>query len=225
MNLSAKIILICLLLASATARSQHRCHYILSGQLTDRQNGDSLAYATIQLKETGQGTLADEHGYFVLKDICKGTYTVLVSYLGYDTLSQSITINKDVYHTFQLVPQGKEAEEIIIKEKKAPESKTELVTQDRAELSGRDLERTRGLTLGESLKSIPGVNSLQTGPAISKPMIHGLHSNRILILNNGVRQEGQQWGSEHAPEIDPFIATKISVIKGAASIRYGSDAI
>ena len=92
-------------------------------------------------------------------------------------------------------------------------------------LGGKALEAIRGLSLGESLKGIAGVNSLQTGPSISKPIIHGLYSNRILILNNGVRQEGQNWGNDHAPEIDPFIATKLTVIKGAASIRYGSDAI
>jgi iron complex outermembrane recepter protein len=75
------------------------------------------------------------------------------------------------------------------------------------------------------LKSITGVTTIQTGPTISKPMIHGLYGNRILIMNNGVRLEGQSWGAEHAPEIDPFIATKLSVIKGAASIRYGMDAV
>src|ERR1700744_6378815 len=92
-------------------------------------------------------------------------------------------------------------------------------------VGGKALEEIRGLSLGESLKSIAGVNSLQTGPSISKPVIHGVYSNRILIMNNGVRQEGQNWGNDHAPEIDPFIATKVTVIKGAASIRYGSDAI
>src|ERR1700748_828948 len=92
-------------------------------------------------------------------------------------------------------------------------------------IGGKQLEETRGLSLGESLKTIAGVNSLQTGPSISKPVIHGVYSNRILILNNGVRQEGQNWGNDHAPEIDPFVATKLSVIKGPASIRYGSDAI
>ncbi len=92
-------------------------------------------------------------------------------------------------------------------------------------LGGKALQEIRGLSLGESLKGIAGVNSLQTGPSISKPVIHGLYSNRILIMNNGVRQEGQNWGNDHAPEIDPFIATKLTVIKGAASIRYGSDAI
>jgi outer membrane receptor protein involved in Fe transport len=70
-----------------------------------------------------------------------------------------------------------------------------------------------------------GVAVLQTGSTIAKPVIHGLHSNRLLILNNGIRQEGQQWGSEHAPEIDPFIATSLKVIKGANTVRYGSGAM
>src|SRR5690606_20859395 len=60
---------------------------------------------------------------------------------------------------------------------------------------------------------------------IAKPVINGMHSNRVLIVNNGIKQEGQQWGSEHAPEIDPFIASQITVIKGAESVRYGAEAI
>ena len=101
----------------------------------------------------------------------------------------------------------------------------QLTTAIKTVLAGADLEQTRGLSLGESLKGITGVNSLQMGPGISKPVIHGVYSNRVLIMNNGVRQEGQNWGNDHAPEIDPFIASKITVVKGAASIRYGSDAI
>jgi iron complex outermembrane recepter protein len=104
-------------------------------------------------------------------------------------------------------------------------SSTPLKTVTLQTLQGVQLFQSRGETLGESLKSIPGLNSIQTGPSISKPVIHGLHSNRVLILNNGVRQEGQQWGSEHAPEIDPFTADHVTVIEGAASIRYGADAI
>jgi iron complex outermembrane receptor protein len=118
-----------------------------------------------------------------------------------------------------------ESNQVEVVGKKSNSNNYYTETQKIESIKTKDLDRTRGLSLGESLKQIPGVNSIQTGPSISKPMIHGLHSNRILILNNGVRQEGQQWGSEHAPEIDPFVATKLSVIKGAASIRYGSDAI
>ena len=92
-------------------------------------------------------------------------------------------------------------------------------------LSGRELEETRGLSLGESLKKLSGVSSIQTGPNVSKPVIHGLFGSRILILNNGIRHEAQQWGDEHAPEIDPLNAEEMKVVKGAAGVRYGSDAI
>ena len=92
-------------------------------------------------------------------------------------------------------------------------------------ISGADLDKTRGQTLGESLKGVTGVTTLQTGSSIAKPVIHGLHSNRVLIMNNGIRQEGQQWGAEHAPEIDPFIASEITVIKDASAIKYGTDAL
>jgi len=138
---------------------------------------------------------------------------------------RQITFNKNIISDFMMMSDEIQVQEVVIKDTKRKEEKRELITQQTSELKGKELDRTRGLSLGESLRSIPGVNSIQTGPSISKPIIHGLHSNRILILNNGVRQESQQWGSEHAPEIDPFIATRISVIKGAASIRYGSDAI
>jgi iron complex outermembrane recepter protein len=107
----------------------------------------------------------------------------------------------------------------------AHRSEARQLLQNQAELTGAALQATRGQSLGESLKNMTGLYSIQTGPTISKPVIHGLHSNRILILNNGVRQEGQQWGSEHAPEVDPFVASRLTVIKGAATIRYGSDAI
>ena len=75
------------------------------------------------------------------------------------------------------------------------------------------------------LEEVNGIRTLKTGNSIAKPIIHGLHSNRVLILNNSIRQEGQQWGAEHAPEIDPFVSNSISVIKGASAIKYGFDAI
>jgi iron complex outermembrane receptor protein len=105
------------------------------------------------------------------------------------------------------------------------EKKMSAVSQTSSLLSKEDLSVLHGRPLGESLKEIPGVSAIQTGPSIFKPVIHGLHSQRILILNNGIRQEGQQWGIEHAPEVDPFIASSLEVVKGAETVRYGSDAI
>ncbi|MBO9593072.1 MAG: TonB-dependent receptor [Niabella sp.] len=92
-------------------------------------------------------------------------------------------------------------------------------------LSGNALSSRSGQSLAQVLQDVPGVSMIQTGTTITKPVINGLHGNRILILNNGVKQEGQQWGAEHAPEIDPAIAGTISVIKGAAGVRYGAEAL
>jgi iron complex outermembrane receptor protein len=111
--------------------------------------------------------------------------------------------------------------EVKILIRKTPSSKTHVSST----LSGKQLDEVRGSSLGESIKDIPGVALLQTGGTISKPVIHGLHSSRIVLLNNGVKLEGQQWGAEHAPELDPFTARSIHIIKGAESIRYGSEAM
>jgi len=111
--------------------------------------------------------------------------------------------------------------EVKVKGRHAPASNTHVITT----LSSAALEKTRGGTLADALGKVAGLSILKTGSSIGKPVIHGLHSNRVLILNNGNRLEGQQWGAEHAPEIDPFIADRMHVIKGAESIRYGAEAI
>jgi iron complex outermembrane receptor protein len=109
-----------------------------------------------------------------------------------------------------------------------------IITQERSaiseihtakQLTTKQIAQTRGESLANALLAINGISALQTGVGVSKPIIGGLHSNRILVLNNGIRQEGQQWGVEHAPEIDPFVAQNISVIKGAGAVRYGYDAL
>jgi iron complex outermembrane recepter protein len=99
------------------------------------------------------------------------------------------------------------------------------VSQSSSSLQGKALDRRRGLSLGDALQAMPGVTVVHTGSTLAKPAIRGLNGNRIVILNNGVRQEGQQWGSEHAPEIDPYLASKLTVIQGASSVRYGADAL
>ena len=91
---------------------------------------------------------------------------------------------------------------------------------------GQDKIRAEGnKNLAEVLESVSGVSVLKNGSGIAKPVIHGLFGNRVTILNNGLVQAGQQWGNDHAPEIDPFVADHISVVKGAGSLEYGSSAL
>lgn len=118
-------------------------------------------------------------------------------------------------------PAAIQLKEVGVKGGQKQRPKTSISTT----LNQRELELSKGGTLAETLTAVSGVSMLKSGATISKPVIHGLHSNRILILNNGIRLEGQQWGAEHAPEIDPAIATRIQVVKGAESVRYGAEAL
>ena len=89
-----------------------------------------------------------------------------------------------------------------------------------------DLLHTSSLNVIDALgKLVPGVSSISTGPAISKPVIRGLGYNRVVTVHDGVRQEGQQWGDEHGIEIDEYSIQKVEVLKGPASLFYGSDAM
>lgn len=92
-------------------------------------------------------------------------------------------------------------------------------------ISSSEIHRAAGSSLATLLERISGVSSLSTGTTVSKPVIHGMHGNRILIINNGARQTGQQWATDHAPEVDINESGNILVIKGADGVRYGSDAL
>ena len=215
----------CFLFLGLFARAQNpSCSLVLRGTL---RSGDTarIPYAavTVFLPAKDRHVTPDDNGRFSFDSLCRGPLHIVISYVGYRTIDTTLAFNGKVGYAFQLVGQTQELTGVIVTALRLKKSELNVVVADT--LGGKALQEVRGLSLGESLKSVAGVNSLQTGPSISKPIIHGVYSNRILIMNNGVRQEGQNWGNDHAPEIDPFIATKLTVIKGAASIRYGSDAI
>ncbi len=204
----------------AAAEFSQDCGLTLSGKVLDHDSGEKLIGATVYIAELERAAVADTYGNYHFHHLCSGTYTVKVTYVGYEAESYTVRLTTSTVRNLELHldPEMLGAVEIVGTRIAEQAQTTQLLT-------GRELAETRGLSLGESLKRLPGVSTLQTGPTISKPVIHGMHSNRILLLNNGVRQEGQQWGAEHAPEIDPFNASLIKVIKGAAGVRYGADAI
>ena len=196
------------------------CNCTLKGIVHEKDIHQSVAGAIIYLKGTNISTFTDGNGKYYFKNLCQGQYTLICQAVGFQKVEVIVNLTLAHNEDFSLEDKDEHLQEVIVSGKKI-----ENLFQPKNSLEGQALEQTRGQSLGESLKSIAGVTTLQTGSSISKPIIHGMHSNRILILNNGIRQEGQQWGSEHAPEIDPFVAKKITVIKGAAGVRYGSDAI
>lgn len=202
------------------AFAQTHCDCFIQGKVVDNISKQPIVGAVILVKELNKGTSTDINGFYKISNICQGKYTIVGRIVGYEEKSYTINLEHGAEQDIKLSETELHLANIDIKAKKI-----ENLTQNKSTLENAALDQTRGQSLGESLKQISGVTTLQTGSSISKPVIHGMHSNRVLILNNGVRQEGQQWGSEHAPEIDPFVAKKITVLKGAAGVRYGSDAI
>ncbi len=198
------------------------CFYQLSGQVYSADNQGGLPSAHLFIEEIKKATVTDNHGHFQYDKLCKGVYYLQVSFLGYETQRLQVQIDTSLFLRIRLEESSIFLETVTIRAERLPVLQTgQSVTQ----LTEIELDKAKGKNLAETLKMLTGVSALQTGNSISKPVIHGLHSNRVLILNNGIRQEGQQWGAEHAPEIDPFIAQDIAVVKGAAGVRYGSDAI
>ena len=196
------------------------CKLVLSGLVIDASNNAPLDKAVVEIKELRLKYVTDIKGQYHFYDLCAGNYTIVVNHISCDSVVLKTAVQRNQIKNFRLPHSFNQLETVSVRSKKDL-----MVNTIREELSAKAIEKTRGQSLGEILKQVNGVAVLQTGSTIFKPVIHGLHSQRILLVNNGVRLESQQWGTDHAPEIDPFIADKFTVLKGAGALRYGSDAI
>lgn len=223
MNKAWLAILLLGFIVAKSSWAQQNCNSSLRGHVVSSEDGTSIPFATIIIKGTTERVaISDERGEYLFENLCERSLQVSVRFVGFVSFQDTILIKPGTNElNFRLQEDVTELSEVTIEE----EGIEEIATISRAEINALELDKTAGESLGKSLSGLSGVNMLQTGPTIAKPIIHGLHSNRILILNNGIRQEGQQWGQEHAPEIDPFVANNLRLIKGAAAVKYGSDAI
>ncbi|WP_310588440.1 TonB-dependent receptor [Larkinella terrae] len=211
-------ILVCILCPTF---AQEPCDCFIKGVVLDKDSRQPIPGAAVFIKELQKGTVSDADGHYRIDQLCQGQYTLISRILGYREIAQSVTLVHTSEQNVLLTEDDIHLKDVDVTAQRTAALSSQMVSQ----LEGKSLDQTRGQSLGDALRNITGVTTLQTGSSIAKPVIHGMHSNRVLILNNGIRQEGQQWGSEHAPEIDPFVANRISVIKGAAGVRFGSDAI
>lgn len=214
------VLLFVALLPGVDTYAQTSCTGSLSGEITDAE-GVALVGVAVLITPGNAGAVTDSDGRYIVKNVCAGTYQIKVQYIGYKTSESSVVVRGNSEKDFKLEEEFTELNEVVIHHDAA---NTEHATHY-TELDERKLAENAGKSLGETLKSVSGVNTLQTGPGIFKPVIHGVHSQRLLILNYGIRHEGQQWGVEHAPEIDPFIASNVVVIKDASAIKYGAGAL
>lgn len=214
-----KNLLLLFLFLVVELRAQDRCAFVFELHISAGEQGP-LVGAEVIVKETGLVATSDLQGWVRIPALCAGTYSVTVSFVGFAPQTLAIRVPGEQLRV--VLEESREMLAEVVVQEHAP---TVNSSQTVATLGAKELSQHLGKPLGELLRSVAGVNTIQSGPAIFKPVIHGVHSQRILILNNGVRQEGQQWGAEHAPEIDPFIASNITVVKDAGAIKYGTDAL
>ncbi|MGB5321946.1 TonB-dependent receptor [Lutimonas sp.] len=214
-------ILLVLLLAVTQVFSQ-KCDNTLTGIITDLHDGSALVDATVIVAGSEIYAQTDLDGEFKITNLCAGTYSIQIAHPGCLTQGFTVNISGNMTKRFRMEHHLEELNQIVLRGKSSGESTKTLVEN---QISTEDLERFSSGSIGDALNSLSGVASLNTGSTVVKPMINGLHSSRVVIINKGVRMEDQEWGAEHAPNIDINSVGNLTLIKGAGALQYSGDAV
>ena len=209
------------LVVSCTALMQ--AQNTVSGRITDTNN-KALSGVSIYIQDLQKGTLSNEDGTYNLTNLPKGTVVVSYALVGYGTQLKTVTTNqKQTNVSIQLAPSIFQMDEVIVST-----AFNKLQSQNVMKVAHetmKNLSRKGTSTLIEGLATIPGVSQVSTGASIGKPVIRGLSGNRVLVYSQGVRIENQQFGDEHGLGLNDAGVESVEVIKGPASLLYGSDAL
>ncbi len=197
------------------------CTYVIQGSIIDAETRQPVPYATVVVKRTQQGTVADEQGTFLLDNLCPLEYTLVCSSVGY----KPVTHHHDTHHQAPVIYMAATTSELesVVVEGEAIVGDMQSMAMSRIDKAELATKATR--SLAATVGDVSGVTFTSNGSNVQLPVIHGLYGNRILIVNNGVKHGFQNWGIDHAPEIDVTSADQITVLKGAAGVRYGPEAL
>ena len=195
----------------------------ISGQVTDEIN-KGVADVSVYLPDLRRGTSTNKEGTFELENLKAGEYLIEVRLDWYSTIVKSIRLERDTILHFRLNHTHQEMSKVLVT---GVSRSTELRLNPLivASTDAEEINQNASTNIIDGLRNIPGISQISTGASISKPVIRGLGYNRVITLNNGIRQEGQQWGDEHGIEIDENAVDRVEIIKGPGSLMYGSDGI
>ncbi len=204
------------------AHAQPACTHKLTGHAEDDLGPNPLADVHISVEpvdtsrppRTAHTTAA---GTFVVDGLCAGPHRVTAALHGFET--REVQVELPSAHLDLVL--AEDFEEIVVSTERLGREDTRAATT----VDGTALEQTRGQDLAHALQSVPGVTVLGGSSSASQPMVRGLWGRRLLVLVDGVRLESQKWGADHGTEVDPFVADAVTVVRGAAGVRYGPDAI
>ncbi|MBF9223656.1 TonB-dependent receptor [Hymenobacter ruricola] len=198
----------------------------LRGTVRDEQRRP-VPFASVVLPAARLGATADAEGIFEIAGVPAGPARLVASAVGYTTATQPVTVAAGAVLeiNFMLAPAPAALTDVVVtgvsRATEVRRSPVPIATLGRREIS---LNANTNV-IDAAVRGIPGLSAVTTGPNVSKPFIRGLGYNRVLTLYNGLRQEGQQWGDEHGVEVDGYDIERVEVVKGPASLLYGSDAV
>ena len=195
----------------------------LKGIVTDKK-GSPLVGVTVAIPDLKSGAITNDNGHYTINQLPSGKYFVQVRYLGFATITWLVDMSGTKEENFKMQESILEKNEVVV-------TGSSIATEERRSVTPiqtirmKEMRENSYSNIIDAISKLPGVNQVSTGPAISKPVIRGLGLNRVITLNDGIRQEGQQWGDEHGIEIDDYEVSHIEILKGPASLAYGSDAL
>lgn len=212
-------------LFSVNIFSEDNYNRIIKGKVLSN-DGVALYAAHIALPSISRGTVTNEKGEFIITNLPRGKHRIIISYVGFESETRMIDLETEnvVELIIKLKPTTIQTEPVIVTGN--PYATDPLNSpQDVSSLSGREKLKSESSSIGKTLENMPGIYNLSAGSVAGKPVVRGHTSERVLILSDGITQEYQQYGERHSPNIEAFNYDRIEVIKGAASLLYGSDAM
>ncbi|MBI3511011.1 MAG: TonB-dependent receptor [Bacteroidetes bacterium] len=196
----------------------------LSGKITDNADSSALIGAVIYFPDLKNGTQTDINGNYKIENLPVGSFTIEVSCTGYATITEKILLSENTVINFKMESTPTEMPGVVITGQSSSADPKKIPTPISV-VTTLQLQQNISTNIIDAIAKQPGISQVGTGPGISKPVIRGLGYNRVVVVNDGIRQEGQQWGDEHGIEIDEYGANRVEILKGPASLAYGSDAM
>lgn len=196
----------------------------LSGKITDKETHEGIQGASVYFPDLKIGTLTKNDGTYSIDNLPSAKVMVKVSMTGYSSITETIDLSATTTKDFVMEKSVTEISEVVITGLSQSSDQKKVPTPISV-VPHEHLLQNSSTNIIDAISREPGVSQLSTGTSISKPIIRGLGYNRVVVVNDGIRQEGQQWGDEHGIEIDEYSVNKVEILKGPASLAYGSDAM
>ena len=194
-----------------------------TGTILDKETKLPIPFAKVYFVDLKTGTIADENGVFKIENFNQNSIHIQITFIGYTSIEENVNIDTTNEQIFYLENGHFELDEVVVSAPSGRLQSENIVSVERRKMS--ELQQTSPLTLTEAISNIPGVEQTTTGAGIGKPVIRGLSGNRIVTYAQGIRIENQQWGDEHSLGVGDVGIESVEVIKGPASLLYGSDAL